>query len=85
MPQELKERIKQYWEQSSSDFGRQSLAELQNQKLELWTREINSVIGTKKRLRVLDIGTDSGYMALLLAGQGHSVTGVDLCDNMIAA
>ncbi len=85
MPQELKERIKQYWEQRSSDFGRQSLAELQNHKLELWTREINGVIGIKKRLRVLDIGTGSGYMALLLASQGHSVTGIDLCDSMIAA
>ncbi len=85
MPQKLKERIKQYWEQRSSDFGRQSLAELQNQKLQLWTREINSVIGTKKKLQVLDIGTGSGYMALLLASQGHSVTGIDLCDSMIAA
>lgn len=34
--------------------------------------------------RVLDLGTGSGYVALLLAGLGHDVTATDLSEGMLA-
>ncbi|MGO3479683.1 MAG: class I SAM-dependent methyltransferase, partial [Brachybacterium tyrofermentans] len=32
---------------------------------------------------ILDAGTGSGNMALLLAGSGHTVTGIDLATGML--
>lgn len=85
MEDDILERIKCYWEQRSNDFGRQSLVEMQNEKFTLWTKELKQIIGERKKLDILDVGTGSGYMALILASAGHKVTGVDLCDNMIAS
>lgn len=39
--------------------------------------------GAGEPLDVLDVGTGSGYVAHLLAGLGHRVTGVDLSEGML--
>lgn len=83
MERAILDRIKYYWEQRSSDFARQSFAEMQNEKFSLWTNELKQVMGERTGLQILDVGTGSGYMALLLASAGNKVTGIDLCDNMI--
>lgn len=85
MEKTILERIKCYWEQRSDDFSRQSFAEMQNEKYDLWSKELKQIIGDRTALQILDVGTGSGYMALLLASSGHNVTGIDLCDNMIAS
>ena len=83
MERDILGRIKSYWEQRSDDFGRQSFVEMQNEKFVLWSAELKRIIGDKAALKILDVGTGSGYMALLLASAGHQVTGIDLCDSMI--
>ncbi|MDO4178608.1 MAG: class I SAM-dependent methyltransferase [Phascolarctobacterium sp.] len=82
---ELKQRIENYWNNRASDFKNQSIAEMKNERYDDWLEIINKYIPKQKKLRVLDIGTGAGYMAMLLASQGHIVTGVDLCANMISA
>ena len=59
-----------YWEQRSDDFSRQSFAEMQNEKYDLWSKELKQIIGDRTALQILDVGTGSGYMALLLASSG---------------
>ena len=83
MERPILDRIKYYWEQRSSDFARQSLVEMQNEKFSLWTNELKQIMGERTGLQILDVGTGSGYMALLLASAGNDVTGIDLCDSMI--
>lgn len=83
MEKPIIDRIKYYWEQRSNDFAKQSFVEMQNEKFSLWTNELKQIMGEKTGLEILDVGTGSGYMALLLASSGNYVTGIDLCDNMI--
>jgi ubiquinone/menaquinone biosynthesis C-methylase UbiE len=49
---------------------------------EEWIRLFSHFIG-KQPLRILDVGTGTGVIALLLAEEGHTVTGVDLAENML--
>lgn len=82
---ELKQRIANYWNNRANDFKNQSIVEMQNERYDDWIEIIQKHLPNQKGLKVLDIGTGAGYMAMLLASQGHKVTGVDLCANMIDA
>lgn len=44
---------------------------------------LNRVVNLGKRMRVVDMGTGAGEMAIRLAGMGHDVTGVDFSERMI--
>jgi 2-polyprenyl-3-methyl-5-hydroxy-6-metoxy-1,4-benzoquinol methylase len=56
---------------------------LRGHSLEKETNFINTIIGNKKHLKILDIGCGSGMHAARLQKLGHEVTGIDLNENMI--
>ncbi|HWR08624.1 class I SAM-dependent methyltransferase, partial [Sporomusa sp.] len=81
----LKNRIRDYWENRAENFLDLSFAEMNNEKIDLWKKILTTAIGTEHRLKVLDVGTGAGYVALVLASMGHDVTGIDLSPKMVAA
>ena len=79
----IKHRIVHYWSHRAKDFEDQRIREFQSNKRELWMNEIRPFLPEKKNLRVLDVGTGTGFFAFLMAAEGHQVTGIDLTAEMI--
>lgn len=80
---ERKERIVRYWGKRSESFLEQRRAELHSHMADRWRREITSRIPDEKKLKILDVGCGTGFFAILMAKQGHEVTGTDLTPEMV--
>lgn len=80
---ERKERIVNYWEKRSDSFLVQKRQELHSAMAERWMKEIRGQLPEGKKLRILDVGCGAGFFSILLAKEGHQVTGIDLIPDMI--
>ena len=80
---EMKQRVKDYWTQRSHAFGTVRKNELENEMGQRWLREIERFLPEGGSLDILDVGTGTGFFAVLLAQQGHRVEGIDLTPAML--
>ena len=79
----VKSRIVKYWDGRSDRFMIQREEELQSGQHRIWKQELLSHLPRKKELKILDVGCGCGFFSLILAEQGHDVTGIDLTESMI--
>lgn len=82
----LDARIRRYWSQRAAGFGQVRRRELHSDKAGRWWAEIAPHLPAPeagKPLRVLDVGTGAGFLAILLARHGCEATGVDNSDSML--
>ena len=80
----LKQRITEYWAQRADAFAELRARELAGCKSERWLAEFEKYVPLhERRLRVLDLGTGTGYFAFLFAMEGHEAIGIDLTADMI--
>ncbi|ADE35581.1 class I SAM-dependent methyltransferase [Methanohalophilus mahii] len=77
----VKQQIEEYWDWRSTSYtnGATSLGE---EERELWKQSLFPYLG-QGPLKVLDIGTGRGFLALLLADMGHEVTAIDISQSML--
>lgn len=80
---EMEQRVKNYWTLRSHDFGTVRNNELENEMGQKWLREIEKFLPERRILNILDVGTGTGFFAVLLAQQGHRVEGIDLTPAML--
>lgn len=80
---DLISRIENYWSKRSDDFYNLRISELNSSKREYWLDIITSVMPKKSNLKILDVGTGTGFFAILMTSLGHEVTGIDLSPSMI--
>ncbi|MBQ2101325.1 MAG: methyltransferase domain-containing protein, partial [Lachnospiraceae bacterium] len=80
---ELEERVQKYWTVRTKDFQTVRLNELHDKISERWLTELRARMPQGKILDILDAGTGTGYFAILLAKEGHRVTGIDLTASML--
>ncbi len=75
---DIKEEIRKYWDVRSKDYDSSpGHADLQ----EDWKRVLSDVF--EEKMRILDVGTGTGFLAILLAELGHEVVGVDISEGML--
>ncbi|MBF0377480.1 MAG: class I SAM-dependent methyltransferase [Desulfamplus sp.] len=54
-----------------------------DQEKQAWLEILSGALDYKKDLKILDVGTGTGALALLFAEMNHKVTGIDLSENML--
>lgn len=80
----IKERMTDYWSERVPTFSELRMKELSGKMHHRWMAEFEKYIPMSKPLKILDLGTGTGFFAFLLGMAGHQVTGIDLTADMIA-
>lgn len=79
---ETKEIIRNYWDYRSEVYST-GIVEYSEEERTAWKNMLTLILEEKEDLKVLDVGTGPGQLALMFAEMGHNVTGVDLSPNML--
>ncbi len=80
---EVKEKIRQRWNESSENFDScPGHGVASDREKNSWKSILVEAVG-EKPLKILDVGTGTGFIALLLAEMGHEVIGVDIAEDML--
>lgn len=79
----IEDRIKNYWDKRSEDFGRVRRRELESADADAWLSYIEKKISARSFYKVIDVGTGAGFFAVLMSRRGHEVTGIDLSTDML--
>jgi SAM-dependent methyltransferase len=82
---DLQERITAFWSTIAADYNAHpgNLPRRESAEYEAWVRAIERLLPTPPA-DVLDIGTGTGFVALIAAGLGYRVMGLDLSAAMLA-
>ena len=85
----MKEFLKEnerYWADRAEGYCQVNIDELRSDKKLEWIDIIKSnapVFAGDRRLKVLDIGCGPGEFSIIMAEEGHDVTGVDITEEML--
>ena len=81
--EDLEQRVVRYWTARSHDFGAVRKNELGSAMGRRWLEELEAHLPKNGELKILDVGTGTGFFAILMARLGHRVTGIDLTPAML--
>ncbi len=89
MDLELKEECHNYWNHRAAGYSEVNWDELKGVQRKNWAnllnREIQQSFPDRKReeINVIDIGAGPGFLSIVLAENGYSVTGIDYSEDML--
>ena len=79
---DVKSRVGLYWDRRSQTYDR-NVYKSHDVAQQLWKSILKTEIRTDRNLNILDVGTGTGFLALLFAELGHNVTGIDISKCML--
>ncbi|KKG13013.1 SAM-dependent methlyltransferase [Methanosarcina sp. 2.H.T.1A.6] len=79
---DCKKVIANYWNFRSSTY-KNGVNGFDEEERTVWKQIFENSLVSGKRLKVLDVGTGTGFLALLFAEMGHEVTGIDISAGML--
>ena len=80
----IKEKVESYWTKRADGFFDLRHDEIESNKADRWLKEIEKYLPTGRSLKILDVGCGAGFFEIILGKLGHSVTGIDLTEEMVA-
>jgi AraC-like DNA-binding protein/quercetin dioxygenase-like cupin family protein/trans-aconitate methyltransferase len=80
----LQNKLNIYWSERSESYSEQNRKQLDDEHRESWKKLILTHASKKKNLKILDIGTGPGFVAILLAQCGYEVVAVDRNSDMLS-
>ena len=80
----LEQRVQHYWTARTRDFSTIRKNELHAEISGRWSGEMRRYLPSDRVLDILDAGTGTGYFAVLLAQEGHRLTGIDITASMLS-
>ncbi|ODA43110.1 methyltransferase domain-containing protein [Desulfosporosinus sp. BG] len=84
MDSSIRQKVASSWDIHAKDYDAQYAHGLKSLgETEQWKLALQQIAG-KKNLKILDVGTGTGFLALLLAELGHKVKGVDISEGMMS-
>ncbi len=81
---DIKKRTMDYWNNRARGYKELTRIYLKEGDEDV-IRIIGRFVNLNRQLKVADMGTGAGLFAILLAKQGHDVTAMDNCEQMLAA
>lgn len=82
--EEIKQRMTGYWTERVPTFSELRMKEFSSKMRRRWMTEFEKYIPMNTPLKILDLGTGTGFFCFLLGAEGHRTTGIDLTAEMIA-
>lgn len=79
---DCKKVIANYWNIRSSTYTN-GVNGFDEEERCVWKQTFENSLPPNERLKILDVGTGVGFLALLFAEMGHEVTGIDLSAGML--
>lgn len=79
---DVKTGIRDYWHRRSGIYDKRHLSTRSEEETLAFKAVLEKVL-KREKLKILDVGTGTGFLVLLLAEMGHEVTGLDLTESML--